>query len=301
MTAPRYIVPGQTYLITRRCSERRFFLRPDPTTTALFLYALAEAAQRYGVRVIAWLSMSNHYHAVVEDPDGVLPAFLCHFHKMAARSLNSRWGRWENFWAAEPASVVRLVQPADVLDKTVYSLVNPVAGNLVERLVDWPGASAFAALDGRTISIQRPRTFFRTAGAMPEVVYLRAETPTAWPGGASAWAQEVRARVEARVRDANEARRAAGRGVVGRRALQNLVHTSKPRTTEPRRGLSPHLGCLDPVRRARELDALSRFRAAYAYARQQIIAGVMTVFPWGTYKWVREQGARRAVVPEALP
>ena len=133
---PRRIVAGQTYLITRRCSERRFLLRPDPRTEEIFLYCLAEAAERFGIRVIAWVAMSNHYHAVVEDPEGVLPAFLCHLHKMTARALNARWSRWENFWSAEPTCAVRLVEGADVLDKTVYALANPIADHLVQRALD---------------------------------------------------------------------------------------------------------------------------------------------------------------------
>jgi putative transposase len=45
MTAARRVLPGQTYLVTRRCSERRFFLRPSTVTNAIFLYALAVAAR----------------------------------------------------------------------------------------------------------------------------------------------------------------------------------------------------------------------------------------------------------------
>ena len=272
-------------------------MRPDAITTRLFLYALAEAAQRFGIRVIAWLPMSNHYHAVVEDPRGDLPAFLCHFHKMAARSLNARWGRWENFWAAEPASVVRLVQPADVLDKTVYALVNPIADHLVERLVDWPGASSLASLDGREMELERPRTFYRPDGTMPDAVLLRAETPTGWPGGARAWAAAVRAGIEARARAANEQRRAAGARVVGRRALLDMVHTAKPRSIEPHGELNPRLGCLNAERRQAELVALARFRAAYVRARRELLAGVRAIFPWGTYKLVREAGCLCAPAP----
>jgi hypothetical protein len=29
MSLPRAIVPGRRYMITRRCSERRFFMRPE--------------------------------------------------------------------------------------------------------------------------------------------------------------------------------------------------------------------------------------------------------------------------------
>jgi putative transposase len=291
VTQPRHIAPGNTYLITRRCSERRFFLRPDPVTTHLFLYALAEAAARFGIRVNAWLPMSNHYHAVVEDPDGVLPAFLCHFHKMVARSINTRWERRENFWSPDPASVVRLVQPEDVLDKTVYALVNPIAAHLVERLCDWPGASSFDFLDGAVQTLERPQTFYREDGTMPEAVQLRAEAPTDWPGGAEAWAAAVRAGVEARVRAITEKRRAAGGRVVGRKKLLTLDHNSKPSEAEAPRGLRPEIACLDPHRLVVELSALACFRAAYAEARAVLISGVRAIFPWGTYKFVQELGA----------
>ena len=30
MSLLREVIPGRTYMVTRRCSERRFFLRPDP-------------------------------------------------------------------------------------------------------------------------------------------------------------------------------------------------------------------------------------------------------------------------------
>jgi putative transposase len=286
---PRRIVPGQTYLITRRCSERRFLLRPDERTAAIFHYCLAEAAQRYGIRVLAWIAMSNHYHAVVEDPDGVLPAFLCHVHKMSARALNARWGRWENLWAAEPTCAVRLVTRGDVLDKVVYALANPVADHLVQHALDWPGASSLAALDGRTMVIERPKgTIFRDDGTMPPEVVLRADAPTGWCGGAEDWAAAVRSGVAAAERAAMAERQVKGTRVVGRRAAISASPNDRPRTMEPRRNLRPHLACLDAARRVVELVALKRFRAAYAEARAAFLAGDAHVFPWGTYKMVRE-------------
>jgi putative transposase len=291
VTAPRRVVPGQTYLITRRCSERRFLLRPDRRTEGIFLYCLAEAAQRYRIRVIAWMAMSNHYHAIVEDPDGVLPAFLCHFHKMAARALNARWGRWENLWAAEPTCAVKLVESADVLDKTVYALANPVADHLVQHAFDWPGASSLGALDGRTISLPRPKgTIFRDDGMMPAEVVLRAQAPSGWSGGAEDWARAVRSRVLAAEAAAMAERQAKGFRVLGRRAALSASPHDRPRTPEPRRNLRPHVACLDAARRVAELVALRRFRAVYAEAREAFIAGLPHVFPWGTYKMVRELG-----------
>ena len=85
VTQPRQIIPGETYLITRRCTRREYLLRPDDETNAVFDYCLAEAAARYGIGLIAWTAMSNHYHAVVHDPKGCLPAFLEQFHKWSRR------------------------------------------------------------------------------------------------------------------------------------------------------------------------------------------------------------------------
>src|SRR5690606_8386222 len=107
VTAPREILPGRTYLLTRRCTRREFLLRPDAKTNEIFAYCLAEAAARHGVSLVAWLAMSNHYHAVVFDPDGQLPSFLEHFHKMLAKALNARWGRFENFWSTDETCVTR--------------------------------------------------------------------------------------------------------------------------------------------------------------------------------------------------
>jgi putative transposase len=86
---PRQVLPNQFYLITRRCTQRQFLLRPDAATNNAFTYCLIEAAQRYGVDVVLPCALSNHYHAVIFDRSGRYPAFIEHFHKMFARSQNA--------------------------------------------------------------------------------------------------------------------------------------------------------------------------------------------------------------------
>jgi putative transposase len=97
---PRQVLPNQFYLITRRCTQRQFLLRPDASTNNAFTYCLIEAAQRYGVDVVLPCVLSNHYHAVIFDRSGRYPAFIEHFHKMFARSQNALRGRWENLCCA---------------------------------------------------------------------------------------------------------------------------------------------------------------------------------------------------------
>ena len=45
MTLPREVIPERFYMVTRRCTQRLFLLRPDSETNNVFLYCLAEAAQ----------------------------------------------------------------------------------------------------------------------------------------------------------------------------------------------------------------------------------------------------------------
>jgi len=52
MTLPRQVVPGRDCMITRCCSERRFFLRPDDDTNTAFIYCLALAAKQARVQAI---------------------------------------------------------------------------------------------------------------------------------------------------------------------------------------------------------------------------------------------------------
>ena len=111
MSTPREVLPDRTYMITRRCTQRQFLMRPDRETNNAFIYCLAEAAARYRIEIIFTVAMSNHHHTGFHDPEGNYPAFLEHFHKFFAKCQNALRGRWENFWSSEQTSVVRLVDP----------------------------------------------------------------------------------------------------------------------------------------------------------------------------------------------
>jgi hypothetical protein len=65
-------------MITRRCSERRFFLRPDEETNNAFIYCLALAARRAKVEVTFSVSLSNHHHTGIHDRDGNFPIVIEH-------------------------------------------------------------------------------------------------------------------------------------------------------------------------------------------------------------------------------
>jgi hypothetical protein len=68
MPLPREVLPGRTYMITRRCTQRQFLLRPDHATNNAFIYCLAVAAERAGVIPLFTAAESNHHHTGIFDP-----------------------------------------------------------------------------------------------------------------------------------------------------------------------------------------------------------------------------------------
>jgi putative transposase len=289
MSLPREVIPGRTYLITRRCTQRQFLMRPDGETNNAFVYCLAFAAKSCGVRILFTMAMSNHHHTGIEDPHGNYPAFLELFHKLFAKCQNALRGRWENFWASEQTSVVRLVDADDVVDKMTYALSNPVKDRLVEKARHWPGASSLDALrHGKSLTAKRPRHFFREDGDMPENIALEICRPKCFDNFTDReFAKLVLERVRGVEDDVAAERRLNGTAVLGRRAVLAQKWSHRPGTREPRRQLDPRVAARSKWSRIEALMRNRDFRAAYAAARKEFVEGVRdVVFPAGTY-WLR--------------
>lgn len=289
MSYARPVIPGRTYLITRRCSERRFFLRPGPKTIQVFLFCLAAVVQQFGLLVYAVGTMSNHYHAVIHDPFGRYPEFLALFHKLVAKVQNVRWGRWEALWASEQTSVVELVDPDDVFDKIVYTLANPVADHLVARVFDWPGLSSLAAmLTGKPMAAKRPRWFFSKKGKMPAQAALELHRPAGFEHlSDEEWADKLRGAIAEAERKAAAERAETGRRVLGRKAVLRQSAFERPATREPRRGMSPRVAAKNKWRRIEAIRRNQHFLASYREALAAIREGREAVFPYGTYELAR--------------
>ena len=275
-------------MVTRRCSQRRFFIRPDGDTTNAFLYCLGYAASRTGVGIVFFIACSNHWHGGIVDYEGRLPEFLEYFHKLFAKHQNARFGRWENLWASEQTSVVQLVGPEDVLAKAAYAVSNPVKDNLIELASHWTGASSWAAhLDGRSLVAFRPRHYFRADGPMPdEISFSLAPAPGFEHLDAAEFGRLLLAEVRKIERVAAQRRAETGRPVLGMRAVVKQRMGDRPRSREPRRKLSPRVACRNTWRRIEALMRNREFHALYRTAREQFLAGLDAIFPAGSY-WLR--------------
>jgi hypothetical protein len=287
-------------MITRRCSERRFFMRPDRETTNAFVYCLAVAAQRYNVAVIFTAAMSNHHHTGVVDRDGRLPEFLAHFHKLFAKHQNALRGRWENFWAPEQSSAVELVTPDDAFAKMVYAITNPVKDNLVTRTRHWPGVDCLSAIEQAVpLVASKPLRFFRQANdLLPPVVHLDFVRPPGFEHlGHDAWVELLRSRISQVESSADIERATTGARVLGRKTVRKQPWRDRPSSQEPRRQLSPRVACRDKWRRVEALARNRAFVAAYRDARALFILGQPARFPPGTYWLARHAAVQRLPAP----
>jgi REP element-mobilizing transposase RayT len=280
MTAPRQVLAGTTYLVTRRCSQRQFLLKPSRTTNQVFLYLLAVASRRFGVQVHAYCVLSNHFHLILTDPHARLPAFHQYLDGLVARALNCSLGRWEAFWAPNSYSAVTLVSPRDIVEKCAYVLANPVAAGLVRAGRLWPGLwSAPEAIGVEALEIARPKGFFDARGCLPDKVTLKLAPP---PGFASADAfREQLATVLAAL---EEAAVRVARGFLGVAKVLAQRPTGRPLPGEPRRTLNPRVSSRDKWKRIEALARLTEFLRSYRSAWAARRGGDSTAaFPRGTY------------------
>jgi putative transposase len=286
-------MPGSTLMITRRITQRQFLLKPDPLTNKIFAFCLALAAKMTGVIIHAHNVMSNHWHAVVTDPEGRLPEFTEWVHKFVAKCMNAKLGRWENLWSSEHCSAVLLTDPADILSKIIYVDSNPVSAELVASASQWPGLiSRPSDYTAGPVMIDRPDIFFRQDGStVPKQVPLELVVP---PAFADMSPKEFRQLVERELhtKENNIKRKLSreNRRVMGVRMIMAQSVYDSPRTYAQHRGLNPRLAAVDPWRRLETIRRLKSFIIAYREAMEQFKAGVHdVVFPPGTY-WMKRFG-----------
>jgi len=288
MSLPRHFVKGATYLITRRSTQRQFLLRPSRRVNEILSFCLAAAAERYAVRVHAFVFMSDHYHLVATDRGGRLLDFVHWLNTHISKCLNSHHRRSENLFDNRQAHVIPIATAGDVLEKIVYVLANPVAAALVPRGDRWPGVRSAADDFGRTIRAHKPQTFFRAEGAVEDTARFELEVP---PGFEDLTPRRFRRRVaEALARREAELRaqvRQAGRRFLGAKGVRATSPFDSPRTPAETGGRVPKLVCKDPELRETLLERLEAFVLGYREALEEYCRGRRRVtFPAGTY-WMR--------------
>ena len=149
---PRLQIKGAIYHVMSR-GNRKSRIYDDAVDHQRFLDIVATAAERYDVRVLADVEMSNHYHLVLDTPRGTLSPAMRYINGVYTQHVNRRHARTGHVF--EGRFVSRLVDD-DVYLRTVirYVAMNPVVAGLVTSPEDWPWSSYRA-----TAGLAEPRPF----------------------------------------------------------------------------------------------------------------------------------------------
>lgn len=283
MTAPREVLPNTTYLITRRCSERRFFLKPLQIVTQAFGYLVAVVAGRYGIQVHAACVLSNHYHLVITDPKATLPHFVQELNGSLARFLNRLYHRKESVFPPGSYSAVELADEESVLEGSAYVLANPAMAALVVQARQWPGLwSAPEEIGGAPRTFERPKLFFDPKGAMPAVATLRFTVPRGFER--EPFRKALTGRVEARERVAAEVLKAAKRKPLGVRKIMAQSPNGRPTAEDKPSGRKNGFSAAKKEVAEAVRERRKAFQDAYRAALHAFQDGKRwTRFPLGTF------------------
>jgi len=292
MSQPREIVPGATYLITRRTLRRHLLFRPDAAITQLLVYALAVSTSRFGLQVHALCAMSTHLHLVVTDVQGVLPRFLQFFHRIVALGTKVL-RKWEGpVWDHEATSVVRLLTQGAVVEKIAYVLANPVAAGLVRHASEWPGAKMSAGEIGRgELRANRPAAYLDPSNPQwPEQATLPiALPPTVEPDSAARFLAEVGAELKRQEAQAHAEMHRQGYRFLGAERACDVSPYDRATSFEALRDRNPTfaVGREQGGAWRAAAAAVSAFRRTYRAALERWRAGAReAVFPAGTW-WMK--------------
>ncbi|MFQ5653518.1 MAG: transposase [Planctomycetota bacterium] len=299
MSAPRQVLPGSTYLITRRCILRQFLIRPSSAINRIFLFCLANAAERFSMQVHAFCMLSNHYHLVITDPEARLPEFIHWFNEYTAKCVNALYDRQESVWASGQCSAVSLEDPDAILDKIVYTITNPVAAGLVRKGDHWPGLrSRPDEIGGKRMSAKRPPVYFKGDGVVPKKADFKLVRPPAFSDMTNrAFIELVDERIRQREQEIRHEFAADERQFLGKGRILAQSPFDFPTTREPVQGLNPRVACRDRGRLVEAVQRLRLFLSVYREAWRRFCEGEQdVVFPAGTY-WLQVQYGVNCAAP----
>ena len=291
MTAPRQILANTTYLITRRCAQRQFLIRPDKegVINNIFLFCLAYAAQQYGVVVHAFCALSNHYHAVITDREGNLPDFMASLNKLVSKCVNDHLDRGETLWSSNPYSAVKLADENAILEKIIYTLTNPIAAGLVPHLSQWPGAKSDPEGYGETTVISRPKVYFREKSDVPEKVELQLVVPPNLEDHTDeSFSKAVKTLLEAEEKKLIKQFKKDRRRFMGAKRVMTQSPYATPSSKPKEHGTSPRLATHDKGLREQADQQDSHFLDDYDQCWKAFKRGNKNVvWPAGTWWMVR--------------
>lgn len=143
----RHLPPGHLIEVTSRTIHGRLLMRPDHPTCDLIKGVLGKAQARHGMRIVAFVFLSNHFHLLLlpESPQQ-LALFMAYLASNIARELGRVRGWREKFWSRRYRAIPVSDEDAAQIARLRYVLAHGAKEGLVAKPRDWPGPHCIATL-----------------------------------------------------------------------------------------------------------------------------------------------------------
>lgn len=130
---------GALYHVTAR-GDRREPIYTDEVDRREWLGVLGDACRRFNWVIHAYCQMTNHYHMVVETPDGNLARGMRQLNGLYTQRFNRRHGLVGHLFQGRYKAIV--VQKEGYLKELArYVVLNPVRAGMVKQPEEWPWSS----------------------------------------------------------------------------------------------------------------------------------------------------------------
>ena len=178
--------PDALYHVTAR-GDRREAIFDDDLDRRLFLSTLAQVVNRFNWVCHAWCLMDNHYHLLIQTPDGNLSKGMRQLNGVYTQASNRRHRRVGHLFQGRFKAIL-VDGDAYLLELSRYVVLNPVRAGMVKAPADWPWSSYRAsvgleppqpwlAVDGLLANFAEQRGLAQTRYAKFVAEGIKAESP----------------------------------------------------------------------------------------------------------------------------
>ncbi len=143
--------PGALYHITARGNRKEYIFKSD-RDRIVFLKILNETITRYHFVCYAYCLMPNHYHLLIETPNGNLSMGIRELNGVYAQKLNQNYKTVGHVFQGRYKAIL-VEKESYLLELSRYIVLNPVRAGLVQYPWEWPWSS-YQATVGR---VEKPK------------------------------------------------------------------------------------------------------------------------------------------------
>jgi len=178
--------PDALYHVTAR-GDRREDIFEDDQDRQVFLSTLERVIVRFNWICHAWCLMDNHYHLLMQTPDGNLSKGMRQLNGVYTQASNRRHRRGGHLFQGRFKAIL-VDSDAYLLELSRYVVLNPVRAGLVKKPADWrwssyrasvglEPAAAWLAVDGLLAQFAKRRSVARQRYAQFVAEGIKASSP----------------------------------------------------------------------------------------------------------------------------